>query len=137
MDTSYDGQLKYQEYSTLKIGDVPLTSGYHADLLSTLRHEAPVLCVRFTCNSELVALSDTNVDQSANSIGFMILPTIEPPKLLPSKNVSIGELRRLIAHGLALPRLLESLINQFHDIDRKQLESNMRRAKSISYQKPI
>ncbi|KAH9271442.1 hypothetical protein BASA83_006285 [Batrachochytrium salamandrivorans] len=57
MDTSYDEQLKYQEYSTLKIGDVPLTSGYHADLLSTLRHEAPALCVRFTCNSELVAPS--------------------------------------------------------------------------------
>ncbi|KAH9249197.1 hypothetical protein BASA81_013097 [Batrachochytrium salamandrivorans] len=53
MDTSYDEQLKYQEYSTLKIGDVPLTSGYHADLLSTLRHEAPVLCVRFTCNSDI------------------------------------------------------------------------------------
>ncbi|KAH6595815.1 hypothetical protein BASA50_005542 [Batrachochytrium salamandrivorans] len=72
MDTSYDEQLKYQEYSTFKVGDVPLTSGYHADLLSTLRHEAPVLCVRFTCNSELVALSDTNVDQSTNSIGFMV-----------------------------------------------------------------
>ncbi|KAH6588094.1 hypothetical protein BASA50_007570 [Batrachochytrium salamandrivorans] len=72
MDTSYDEQLKYQEYSTLKIGDAPLTSGYHADLLSTLRHEAPVLCVGFTCNSELVALSDTNVDQSTNSIGFMV-----------------------------------------------------------------
>ncbi|KAH6594945.1 hypothetical protein BASA50_006207 [Batrachochytrium salamandrivorans] len=118
MDTSYNEQLKYQEYSTLNAENVPLTSGYHADLLSTLRHEAPVLCVRFTCNSELVALSDTNVDQSANSIEFMV-------------DVSIGELRRLIAHGLALPRLLESLIRQFHDIDRKQLESNMRRKTSL------
>ncbi|KAH9267221.1 hypothetical protein BASA84_000763 [Batrachochytrium salamandrivorans] len=189
MDTSYDEQLKYQEYSTLKIGDVPLTSGYHADLLSTLRHEAPVLCVRFTCNSELwssrrgellfqintpapvtmiqvdildhIYLSCQNrllifgikalfkendlpqywqapetrplVPQPKTQVE-PILPTIEPPKPLSPKNVSIGELRRLIAHGLALPRLLESLVSQFHDIDKKQLESNMRRHNANSSQ---
>nr|KAJ3419641.1 hypothetical protein HK105_006707 [Polyrhizophydium stewartii] len=84
-DPSYDEQLKYQEFTSLRIGEVPLSSGYHADLRCTLRHDAPVLCVRFTCNSEL------------------------------------------IAHGLVLPRFLDTLLSQYREIDAKQLDANLRR----------
>ena len=51
-DDSYEEQIKYKEYKTLRIGEVPLTPGYHADLRFTLRHDAPILCIRWTCDSK-------------------------------------------------------------------------------------
>ena len=59
-DPTYDEQLKYQEYSALKVGEVPISSGYHADLRHTLRHDAPVLSVRFTTSSEMVVTGSTD-----------------------------------------------------------------------------
>ncbi|KAH6597994.1 hypothetical protein BASA61_002979 [Batrachochytrium salamandrivorans] len=192
MDTSYDEQLKYQEYSTLKIGDVPLTSGYHANLLSTLRHEAPVLCVRFTCNSELWSsrrgellfqintpapvtmiqvdildhiylscqnrllifgikalfkendlpavlcdgmLATVEITHIGMTAGIDLDPTYhEPPKPLLPKMCQLESCVGSLHMDWSLPRLLESLVSQFHDIDKKQLESNMRRHNANSSQ---
>ncbi|KAL5032823.1 hypothetical protein BDEG_20886 [Batrachochytrium dendrobatidis JEL423] len=195
-DTVYDEQLKYQEYSTLKIGEVSLSSGYHADLRCTLRHEAPVLSVRFTCSSDITVtgcmdstcrlwssrrgelLFQINTPAPVTMVQVDIcdhiylscqnrllifgikalfkeddLPlywqhseikqrvehimagknttrtvsTNQPVLPLALRTVSLNELRRLIAHGLVLPRFLETLSNQFNESNNKQLEINMRR----------
>ena len=53
LDESYDDQFKKDvEMNALKIGEMPLPSGYHADLMFTYRHEATVLAVTFTAASE-------------------------------------------------------------------------------------
>jgi WD40 repeat protein len=54
LDESYNEQLEFKEFTLLKIGEVPLDIGYHADLKFTFRHDAPVLAVRFTTDSNLV-----------------------------------------------------------------------------------
>ncbi|KAL2918171.1 hypothetical protein HK105_202098 [Polyrhizophydium stewartii] len=199
-DPSYDEQLKYQEFTSLRIGEVPLSSGYHADLRCTLRHDAPVLCVRFTCNSDITVtgsmdstcrlwssrrgelLFQINTPAPVTCIqvdlrdyiflachnrllifGIKALfkedelppywqgpeiknvidriktqsdagrrsksPEPQEPMSLRSaiKDVSLAELRRLIAHGLVLPRFLDTLLSQYREIDAKQLDANLRR----------
>ncbi|KAI8930281.1 WD40-repeat-containing domain protein [Entophlyctis helioformis] len=196
-DPSYDEQLKYQEFSVLKLGETPLSSGYHADLRCTLRHDAPVLCVRFTCNSDITITGSMDAtcrlwSSRRGDLLFQIntpapvtliqvdlrdfvymscqhrllifgvkamfkeddLPTYwqgpeiknivdqirsnasagrkspKSPDLaepMGLRNVSISELRRLLAHGLVLPRFLETLMEQYKDVDSKQLEINMKR----------
>lgn len=54
LDETFDSQLTFTERQTLKIGDLPINSGYHADLKFTLNHEAPVTCAAFSKNSDLV-----------------------------------------------------------------------------------
>ncbi|KAI8802770.1 WD40-repeat-containing domain protein [Cladochytrium replicatum] len=50
----FDAQIELKDYTGLKIGDVPIPVGYHADLWHTFRHEGPVLCVCFTLESDIV-----------------------------------------------------------------------------------
>lgn len=54
LDESLDGQLNLEESISLKLGEVPITVGYHADLRFTFEHEAPVLCASFTNNSDIL-----------------------------------------------------------------------------------
>lgn len=54
LDESFNEQLEYKEFTSLKIGEVPLDIGYHADLRYTFRHDGPVLAVRFTTDSNIV-----------------------------------------------------------------------------------
>ena len=52
LNKEFDSQLQFQEKQVLKLGEVPISSGYHADLRFTFQHEAPVLTCAFTVNSE-------------------------------------------------------------------------------------
>ena len=52
LDESYNEQLENKEFTSLRIGEIPLAIGYHADLKYTFQHEAPVLSVRFTTDSK-------------------------------------------------------------------------------------
>ncbi|KAJ3233678.1 Transducin beta-like protein 2 [Chytriomyces hyalinus] len=54
-DDRYDAQIKLKEFAGLMIGEVPIPTGYHADLLFTYRHEAAVLSISFNAESDIVA----------------------------------------------------------------------------------
>ncbi|KAJ3072138.1 Target of rapamycin complex subunit lst8 [Podochytrium sp. JEL0797] len=51
-DDKYDVQIKMREFVGLRIGEVPLPTGYHSDLLFTFRHDAPVMSVAFSSASD-------------------------------------------------------------------------------------
>ncbi|KAJ3209277.1 hypothetical protein HDU67_006292 [Dinochytrium kinnereticum] len=53
-DEKYDIQIELKEFTGLRIGEVPLPMGYHADLIFTFRHEAPVLCLTFNTASDIL-----------------------------------------------------------------------------------
>ncbi|KAI8609392.1 WD40-repeat-containing domain protein [Chytriomyces sp. MP71] len=50
----YDIQIQMKEFTGLKIGEVPIPTGYHADLLFTYRHEAAVVSIVFNNDSDIV-----------------------------------------------------------------------------------
>lgn len=56
LDDSYESQLKLKDYFGLKAGEVPMPTGFHADLLFTYRHEASVICVKFNSESKQVTV---------------------------------------------------------------------------------
>ncbi|KAJ3090898.1 hypothetical protein HK100_007325, partial [Physocladia obscura] len=52
-DDKYDAQIKLGEFTGLKIGEVPIPTGYHSDLMFTFRHDSTVLCVAFNHTSDI------------------------------------------------------------------------------------
>ncbi|KAJ3101507.1 Transducin (beta)-like 3 [Phlyctochytrium planicorne] len=53
-DEKYNVQIDLKIFTGLRIGEVPLPMGYHADLVFTFRHEAPVLCMDFNRASDIL-----------------------------------------------------------------------------------
>ncbi|KNC98818.1 uncharacterized protein SPPG_05795 [Spizellomyces punctatus DAOM BR117] len=53
-DESYNVQIGTKDFTGLKIGDLPIPLGFHADLLFTFRHEGPVLAARFNNSSSIL-----------------------------------------------------------------------------------
>ncbi|KAJ3331974.1 hypothetical protein HDU76_001648 [Blyttiomyces sp. JEL0837] len=51
-DEKYEVQIAEKDFAGLRIGEVPIPMGYHADLIFTYRHEATVLCAKFNKDSE-------------------------------------------------------------------------------------
>ncbi|KAI8908947.1 WD40-repeat-containing domain protein [Gorgonomyces haynaldii] len=60
LDERYDQQIAKKQFSSLLIGEVPLSVGYHAHLRFTYQHEAPVLCIRFSTDSNLVVTGSSD-----------------------------------------------------------------------------
>lgn len=54
LDSTYDIQLEMKDYESLKVGEVPISSGHQAELAFTFRHDAPVLAVRFSVDSKFL-----------------------------------------------------------------------------------
>jgi hypothetical protein len=53
-DVKFDSQLQFDRIQTLRLGEVPISSGYHTALRFTFQHEAPVLTCAFTINSDII-----------------------------------------------------------------------------------
>ncbi|KAJ3153099.1 hypothetical protein HDU89_000727 [Geranomyces variabilis] len=53
-DDGIEHQMKTGDVSAWKIGDAPISQGYHGDLVYTFRHEGPVLSVRFNNTASMV-----------------------------------------------------------------------------------
>jgi WD40 repeat protein len=54
LDEDLDNLLFENELTGLKLDEVPLSPGYHADLKFTFVHEAPILSIAFTMNSDIL-----------------------------------------------------------------------------------
>ncbi|KAI9203334.1 WD40-repeat-containing domain protein [Polychytrium aggregatum] len=54
LETSYDVQIPMRDFTGVKIGEVPIPLAFHADLLFTFCHDAPVLSVQFNSMSDIV-----------------------------------------------------------------------------------
>ncbi|KAJ3386423.1 hypothetical protein HDU84_001556 [Entophlyctis sp. JEL0112] len=52
-DDVYDAQIRLNEFSGLRIGEVPIPTGYHADIIFTFQHDSTVLCVTFNAASDI------------------------------------------------------------------------------------
>ncbi|KAJ3025956.1 UNVERIFIED_CONTAM: Target of rapamycin complex subunit lst8 [Siphonaria sp. JEL0065] len=52
-DEKYDIQIKMKEFVGLRIGEVPIPTGYHSDLVFTFRHDSTVLSVTFNSASDI------------------------------------------------------------------------------------
>ncbi|KAJ3410356.1 hypothetical protein HDV05_003859 [Chytridiales sp. JEL 0842] len=50
----FDAQIKLRDFTGVRIGEVPIPMGYHADIVFTYRHEATVLCAKFNNASDIV-----------------------------------------------------------------------------------
>ncbi|KAI8894447.1 WD40-repeat-containing domain protein [Globomyces pollinis-pini] len=50
----FDGQSIENGIKSMKVGEVPIFAGYHADLRFTFQHEAAVLSAMFTNNSDIL-----------------------------------------------------------------------------------
>ncbi|KAI8904591.1 hypothetical protein DFJ77DRAFT_244630 [Powellomyces hirtus] len=53
-DEGIEYQKQIGDLGEWKIGDPPISTGYHGDLMFTYRHEGPVLAVRFNNSSSIV-----------------------------------------------------------------------------------
>ncbi|KAJ3289644.1 hypothetical protein HDU79_003880 [Rhizoclosmatium sp. JEL0117] len=53
LDEKYDIQIKMQEFVGLRVGEVPIPTGYHSDLIFTFRHDSTVLSVAFNPASDI------------------------------------------------------------------------------------
>lgn len=56
-DPMYDIQADQpDDRQALKVGEAELATGYHSDLILTLRHDGPVMSVCFSANSVYVSV---------------------------------------------------------------------------------
>ncbi|KAI9364468.1 hypothetical protein DFJ73DRAFT_419615 [Zopfochytrium polystomum] len=53
-DEKFDIQIQRRDFVGLRVGEVPIPMGYHADLVFTYRHEATVLAAVFNRASDIV-----------------------------------------------------------------------------------
>ncbi|KAJ3212752.1 hypothetical protein HDU82_007133 [Entophlyctis luteolus] len=191
-DDVYDAQIRLNEFSGLRIGEVPIPTGYHADIIFTFQHDSTVLCVTFNAASELDAYQISSVFMSPISNEMyavcqnrvlifnyhakdnedelpdtgVLLPerfftgdssTKQTPEQKEVKgdivdketlavqktslvfsfisgfahiqtDMTIGDLKQLISHGLVLPSFLDTLLSQFSNIDSEKLFYNMKKA---------
>ncbi|KAJ3056892.1 hypothetical protein HK097_003052 [Rhizophlyctis rosea] len=139
-DEATDIQLKMKDFSGLKVGEVPIALGYHADLRFTYRHEGPVLAIfsikAHTKEEDLPSYWQRQ--EVKNAIAEAKKPQEsseedeeegeeEMGEEEMSKSLSIPELRTMISHGLVLPSFLNTLLDQYKSVDSTQLFNNMRK----------
>ncbi|TPX32090.1 hypothetical protein SmJEL517_g04755 [Synchytrium microbalum] len=112
-----DGEpIMEQENTEFRVGEVPLASGYHSDLLFTYRHEAPVLCVAFNRQSNIVITgsADSTCRLWSARRGDLLFQINTPS---PVSAIHIDDFDRLFC--ICLNRLM---IFQFHASSKAEAE---------------
>ncbi|TPX42556.1 hypothetical protein SeLEV6574_g05538 [Synchytrium endobioticum] len=99
-----------------RVGEVPLSSGYHADLLFTFRHEAPVLSVTFNIDSNIVVTgaADSTCRLWSARRGDLLFQINTPA---PVTSIHVDETDRLFC--ICQSRLM---VFQFHASSKPEVE---------------
>ncbi|KAJ3191737.1 TOR complex subunit lst8 [Irineochytrium annulatum] len=146
-DDRFDIQIELKEFTGLRIGEVPIPMGYHADLIFTFRHEAPVSTMQFNRASEhrshnicfqICQIFEVQASEKEDELPEYwkrheldsAIEKLEGMKRfgLTDAAVTVPELKQLISHGLVLPSFLETLITQFSpEVNGSQLKVNMKK----------
>ncbi|KAJ3321475.1 hypothetical protein HDV06_004144 [Boothiomyces sp. JEL0866] len=134
LDESYDEQYLLMDFSSLKVGEIPVFGGYHADLRFTFLHEAPVLSAAFSQNSEQNSEIRKIIDQIVPKEKSAPGNTVLQDQLAKLKGITLSELKKLIAHGTVQPGTLMDIANQYDDVNTKQLEANIKKFNAFPQQ---
>ncbi|KAJ3275010.1 hypothetical protein HDV01_001516 [Terramyces sp. JEL0728] len=138
LDESYDEQILLKDFSSLKVGEIPVFGGYHADLRFTFLHESPVLSAAFSQNSEQNSEIRKIIEQMspAGNIQdqFGKLKGKKRKWVIIIEGITLSELKKLIAHGTVQPSTLMDIASQYEDINMKQLESNIKKFNAFPQQ---